>query len=1198
MINKRILNIVLILLIIVNLLPLSNTPIIADDPPPPPEGYPITDRGLTWNEYRIDDDTYMREISTVPINYESNGEWNPINPNFEMLDPNHPAYSYGYRAGNEKGLFNTYFKPNAQDNWPLAFAYNKSDNPETHVLRSKLLGVGYLDPSSNWDYEVLQTIQNSQGNLQDDTIIYEDVFTGTDAQWIYTWKGLKEEIIMSNQTKTLLQNNPPSSFGLSNQDSYLVFYTELDYKNLLVYNGSIQEQGNFTTDGKIVFKDILDEIKFAFPIGYAYGHNYSNGSTIKEKITSRLIQHNNNYYLLCGIKVTKLNQMDFPVIIDPSFEIGAAAAPRCGYWLTEDAVYNTAWTQATGESNNTAVSDAYIGQTLGYGIRRGYIYFDVSSISTDASAVTDASISLYISGNSSGSGGEFLKLEIQNGSGHTPTVPYDYYIKNTDYNKANFFTTTCGHKKVWDHTVQNRHNVTLNATGQSHITYAINNSGWAKFIIRTNNDTYGAAPTVGGDYFIYSTGVTANPPMLYINYTMPLIYTQVNATENRTATTASLHGWINGAGAGSYTTGFWIGTSSVSRTSFDANITCADTYSTSDEFYALTSSNFTLSRGTQYYVRSWISNATFNGNSTNEEIFFTLPGEPGNLTATHWAAATINLSWSKGVGATNTEVYSRKSQSMYNWTYGTQIYNGTGTSYSNSGLSAKTDYHYLIISYAGTGNASRSTINVSTNESTACAAAYGLSASLANTTELEISWAKGAKSDRTIICKSATAYITTDSPSTTEEYNDTGTKFTDSAFVQGEYYTAWCYNGTNGSSMFSARSYLTYGEITINCFDENTSAPVNFSVFISNQDGTETYNVTNCSNPHTVDTTLCPTGNNVIIEISCNDSDRTVIPDYRSRIYILDIFEQFIYTLNAYLPEINATRLYYIQVINEQSSPVDGVNVDIMRYINESFGYEDIAKLLTDGYGQISCYLVPNEIYKLGLAKTGYITKYENFIPDPDYSGIYYPKTFMIYYEGGEYENETTYNVIMTFEGYVNVTGYVFVNYTDILNETISTNICIYEHNTTTGNVTVLVWDNRTGASNFTFNHSGDVYNCFEVVMTLAHETFENITDLFIVCGWERPYISITNKTWFDNLFDTIFGENPFGWGNIFGFFLLCGFMFGFGARNAGISLLLTGGIMLFVNVTLGITIATTILWSFFIILGLLVIWRNARKEG
>ncbi|MBE3121646.1 MAG: M28 family peptidase, partial [Thermoplasmata archaeon] len=271
------------------------------DPPNPPENYTLVGRGLTWNTYYNDSTgENILEAYQGPVNYkEDNGMWMPINNSLNQLTSDHPAYNYGYRTGDDCGLFGVYFKSNAQNDWPVAFTYNRSDNPTTHVIRSKLVGVGYVDPQSNWAYQYLQNVQSSQGQTNGNSITYEDVFTGTDVTWSYGNTGLKEEIMLSNATKTVLQNHPPSQYGLNDASSYLVFITKLDHQNLDIWNASGKLTGNVTiSDAGVDFKDALGQFKCALPLGEAYELN---NESMRQKLTYRIIHLNGNTYLLSGL---------------------------------------------------------------------------------------------------------------------------------------------------------------------------------------------------------------------------------------------------------------------------------------------------------------------------------------------------------------------------------------------------------------------------------------------------------------------------------------------------------------------------------------------------------------------------------------------------------------------------------------------------------------------------------------------------------------------------------------------------------------------------------------------------------------------------------------------------------------------------------------------------------------------------------
>jgi hypothetical protein len=71
----------------------------------------------------------------------------------------------------------------------------------------------------------------------------------------------------------------------------------------------------------------------------------------------------------------------------------------------------------------------------------------------------------------------------------------------------------------------------------------------------------------------------------------------------------------------------------------------------------------------------------------------TAPGAPTNLTATAASSSQINLSWSASAGATS---YSVHRATVSGGPY-TQVTSGlTGTTYSNTGLSANTTYYYTV----------------------------------------------------------------------------------------------------------------------------------------------------------------------------------------------------------------------------------------------------------------------------------------------------------------------------------------------------------------------------------------------------------------------------------------------------------------------------------------------------------------------
>jgi PKD repeat protein len=476
------------------------------DPPTPPSDYSLIGRGLTWDKYyNAITGKNILEVSAGPINYQDeNNEWNPIECNLNMLNSSHPAYQYGYRAGNDHGLYNVYFKPNAQNSWPVAFAYNRSEDPTTRVIRSKLVGVGYLDPTSNWAYKYLQNVQSSQGQIDGNSATYEDVFTGTDVTWSYGNTKLKEEITLSNVTKTLLQNHPPSEYGLNDESSYLVFITKLDHQNLNMYNTSGMLNGNVTlSDGWVDFKDALDDFRCALPIGDAYELN---NESARQKLTYRIIQYNGNTYLLSGLKVSDLNTMTFPVVIDPTLTVQSLSSD--GYIYSSSIVYNTAWSASTGTVSSSA-NYITIGQKKvlpgsTYYVYRGFLLFNTSSLPSNV-LIDNATLSLYKMDDYSTTD---FTITVQNGQ---PTYPHNP-LQAGDYGKSHYSGNGGGLNTAYF--VNGRNNITL--TNLSWIT----KGGTTKLCLRSSRDISGTTP-IGNEYVnVYSKEypIQDHAPKLVIEY--------------------------------------------------------------------------------------------------------------------------------------------------------------------------------------------------------------------------------------------------------------------------------------------------------------------------------------------------------------------------------------------------------------------------------------------------------------------------------------------------------------------------------------------------------------------------------------------------------------------------------------------------------------------------------------------------------
>ncbi len=376
-------------------------------------------------------------------------------------------------------------------------------------------------------YKYLQNVQSSQGQTNDNSITFEDVFTGTDVTWSYGNIGLKEEITMSNATKTVLQNHPPSQYGLNDATSYLVFITKLDYQNLNLYNGSELLDENITiSDVGVDFKDVLGQFRCALPLGDAYELN---NETARQKLTYRIIHLNGNTYLLSGLKVSDLNTMIFPVIVDPTLSVYSLT--NDGYIYNSSSNYNTAWTASTGTISSSAIYLS-IGQSKvasfppDYRVYRGFLPFNTSSLPSNA-FIDRAVISLYKKDDYSTTD---FNITIQNGQ---PTYPHSP-LQIGDYAKSHYSGNGGGLNTA--NFVNGRNNITL-----TDLTW-INKTGITKLCLRSSPDMSGTTPS-GSEYVnVYSAN--AMDPMPDVSYKPKLIITYRNQSKINNTGSTDIRGYL------------------------------------------------------------------------------------------------------------------------------------------------------------------------------------------------------------------------------------------------------------------------------------------------------------------------------------------------------------------------------------------------------------------------------------------------------------------------------------------------------------------------------------------------------------------------------------------------------------------------------------------------------------------------------
>jgi hypothetical protein len=264
-----------------------------------------------------------------------------------------------------------------------------------------------------------------------------------------------------------------------------------------------------------------------------------------------------------------------------------------------------------------------------------------------------------------------------------------------------------------------------------------------KFQIATNNDnstwnfkgpdgtpgTYYTSSSTGiwtghdNDHYIkykafLSTGDTGKTPVLHdisVTYSQTSVLPSVDTGSATLVeeTIATLHGTVTSDGGEACQYRFQYGTASGV---YSANTTWTGSKTTGETF----STGITgLSEGTKYYFQAQVKNSA--GTASGSELsFLTKPLGPVSFSATAVSHARIDLSWTKGDGASKTMVRRKTGSFPASVTDGNEVYFGTGTSISDTSLSADTNYYYSAWSEV-TGSEQWSDVYATANAATSSA---------------------------------------------------------------------------------------------------------------------------------------------------------------------------------------------------------------------------------------------------------------------------------------------------------------------------------------------------------------------------------------------------------------------------------------------------------------------------------------------
>lgn len=378
------------------------------------------------------------------------------------------------------------------------------------------------------------------------------------------------------------------------------------------------------------------------------------------------------------------------------------------------------------------------------------------------------------------------------------------------------------------------------------------------------------------------------------------------------------------------------------------------------------------------------------------------------------------------------------------------------------------------------------------------------------------------------------------------------------------FFSVFSFNST--ASIFSSTGLdIPWAFVGVNVFNEsNPSQAIDFDLEVTNSDASIVYTNTSCSNTHLISFDDIPYGNNTIFIIK-NTSG------YMQRVYYKDIALNHFYNFSFYLPPFKSpvtngtgdsggdqvsTRLYRLRVVDDYDYPVADANIIIKRYINTSDSYNEIASLLTDGYGEADVYLIPNTIYWAFINATGYNQDIANFNTDPVFYGANYPIILQMQQStSGDYEYNIWDKII--FNATMNSNGTIKVTFID--NDLNTTNAQFYTMERYNNTETYFSLNTTTSNSFIFYVHGINISREYIVYMHLNHSRFDyEITSIIVIPIGSPKY----DKNIIETKIENSLGTFELGYVNFFLLFIPTMILLGLAGslHHPGLGIILAGG--------------------------------------
>lgn len=235
--------------------------------------------------------------------------------------------------------------------------------------------------------------------------------------------------------------------------------------------------------------------------------------------------------------------------------------------------------------------------------------------------------------------------------------------------------------------------LTINSTGAAAVLHKTGGGGVGMDYLNLSNNI---GSPVNTWYYQVNSTIGANVTGWSAPSTIPAVTT--NAATNTEETTSTFNGQVTDVFYANNITeeGFEYDTDSGAPYAFNKHTHGGWKVNTFLE-------NITsLTKGELYYFRSYGTNVVGTGYGL-ESTTLTKPDEPNTFTTTTVNSTVITCNWVKGTGALNTLIMYKSGSYPVGLADGTLGYNGTGTTFTQGGLTDATQYYFRGWSWASEG---------------------------------------------------------------------------------------------------------------------------------------------------------------------------------------------------------------------------------------------------------------------------------------------------------------------------------------------------------------------------------------------------------------------------------------------------------------------------------------------------------------